>query len=205
MRSMYIGSGDISALLAGINTKAQQHLLRRFVSDEIPYYNAKASPIDALRTGAILEERYFLLLPDNYFPQFKVVCDIKDVLKASIDFAKIENSKIVDFEELKTANLMDYLDIEDAHRNGNLDFIKKKYKNNYNQVQEQLLCSGLDEASLVFLAVYSYEDDVNYTRNIQESEYVKFRIKRDEQVINTILERAEIYQTIKNYYEPRRL
>ena len=69
MKSMYIGSGDVHALLMGRNTDGHQKLLRRFVSGEKPRYNAKASPIDALRTGAILEERYFITLGENFYSQ----------------------------------------------------------------------------------------------------------------------------------------
>ena len=68
----YIGSGDVHALMMGKDTKGHLALMQRFVSDVIPYYNAKASPIDALRTGAILEDRYFLTLPDGYFCQYVV-------------------------------------------------------------------------------------------------------------------------------------
>ena len=102
MISMYIGSGDVAALLAGMDTQTHQKLLQRFVSGEKPYYNAKASPIDALRTGAILEDRYLLTLPDNFFAQYVVVSKEMDVFKSSLDFAKIENGEVVDFDELKS-------------------------------------------------------------------------------------------------------
>lgn len=200
MKSMYIGSGDTSALLAGVGTKSHGKLLKRFVSNEIPHYNAKSSPIDALRTGAILEDRYALTLEDDYFPQHREVCSDLDVLRASIDFAKINKGEIVDFDELKTCNLTDYLEIEEAHRNANLEFVKKKYKNNYNQVNFQLLCSGLKSANLVFLVVYTYEDEVNENRIIKNGEFVKFRIERDEKLIDDIKSRAKIFQEIKNIY-----
>ena len=61
--TMYIGSGDIHSLMAGKDSKAHISLMQRFVSGIKPFYNAKASPIDALRTGAILEDRYLLFLP----------------------------------------------------------------------------------------------------------------------------------------------
>ena len=69
MISNYIGSGETPALLSGLGTKSFAKLLQRFVSDEVPVFNSKASPIDAMRTGAILEERYILILPDDYYPQ----------------------------------------------------------------------------------------------------------------------------------------
>lgn len=200
MISMYIGSGDVSSLLAGLNTQAYQKLLQRFVSNEKPNYNAKASPIDALRTGAILEERYFLTLPDEYYQQYPVVCKDMDVLKASIDFAKLDNGKVIDFDELKTCNFDDYLLLQTAHSEGNLDYVKKNYKANYNQIQEQLLCSGLSEANLVFLVVYSYDDEENMNRNIKPNEFIKFRIKEDKDVMLQIVKRAEIFQKIKDYH-----
>ena len=61
MKTMYIGSGDIKSLMSGKSTQAHLSLLRRFVSDVKPFYNAKASPIDACRIGAILEDRYLLI------------------------------------------------------------------------------------------------------------------------------------------------
>ena len=87
MNSMYIGSGDIHALMSGKDTASHLSLLRRFVSGVKPYYNAKASPIDALRTWAILEDRYLLTLPENYFTQFVVVSEEMNVFKCSVDFA----------------------------------------------------------------------------------------------------------------------
>lgn len=203
MKSMYIGSGDVLALLAGLQTKAHQKLLRRFVSNEKPYYNAKASPIDALRTGAIIEDRYGLILPDNYYPQFKVICEIQDVLTCSLDFAKLEKGNIVDFQELKSCSFNDFLEFENYRTNldKGIEYIKKRYKSNYNQVQEQLLCTSLDSAELVFVAVYTYEDEINYNREIKENEIIKFRIKRDEQVISKIIERSNIFQIIKDAYK----
>ena len=47
--TMYIGSGDVHALMSGKNTKSHIALMQRFVSGIKPYYNAFASPIDALR------------------------------------------------------------------------------------------------------------------------------------------------------------
>ena len=200
---MYIGSGDCSALLAGKDTASHLKLLQRFVSDEMPYYNAENSPIDALRTGAILEDRYLLNLPNDYYAQYKITCREHDVLKSTIDFAKIQNGNIVDFDELKTCNFNDFIKFEEFKNSSPsqyIPFIKKAYKNNYNQVQFQLLCSELTEANLVFLVVYDYNDDENRTRDIKENEYIKFRIQRDESVISLIEERAQIFQTIKNYY-----
>ena len=197
MKSMYIGSSDIGALLAGQNTLSHKKLLQRFVSDEKPYYNAENSPIDALRTGKILEARYLHTLPDDYYEQHKSVCPEMDVLVSSIDFARLDSGKIIDFDELKTAQFDDFLKIQEAN---SIDYIKKKYKSNYNQIQSQLLCSGLDSANLVFLVVYTYEDEINYNRDIKENEIIKFRIQRDNEVINKIKERALPFQQLKDFY-----
>jgi hypothetical protein len=196
MKSMYVGSGDTNALLAGLNTLSHQKLLQRFVSNEKPYYNAKNSPIDALRTGAILESRYLLTLDNSYYEQYKSICTELNVLKSSIDFAKLDSGKIVDFDELKTANFDDFLKIKE----GGIEYVKKKYKNNYNQVQFQLLCSGLESANLVFLVVYTYEDEINQEREIKANEVTAFRIERDNKVIDKIRERALIFQQIKDFY-----
>lgn len=197
MKSMYIGSGDTSSLLAGKKTLAYKKLLQRFVSDEKPYYNSKASPIDALRTGAILEDRYLLFIDDDFYSQCKVVCNDFDVLLSTLDFAKYKNDKVTEFQELKTCQFDDFLKLQNA----DIDYIKKKYKNNYNQVQQQLLCSGLESATLVFLIVYEYDDEINYNRDISDDQIIKFGIKRDELVISNIIERASYFQTIKDLYE----
>lgn len=202
MNTMYIGSGDITALLSGKSTESHQKLLRRFVSGELPYYNALASPIDACRTGAILEGRYMLTLPDDYFSQVKVASDEMDVFRCSLDFARVEKGKVVDFDELKSISINDFIEINAMQDYDELlNAVRKKYKHYYNQVQEQLYCTGLDEANLVFLCVYSYDDEENYTRDIQPNEVLKVRIYRDEEVINMIKERGMIFQQIKDYYE----
>jgi hypothetical protein len=194
--TMYIGSGDVAALLSGKDTKAHISLMQRFVSGEKPYYNAKASPIDALRTGAILEDRYLLTLPEHGYAQYKVASAEMDVFVATLDFAYIENGKVVDFEELKTVFFDDFLRIQAE----GADLKKTPYKKYYSQIQEQLYCSGLSAAWLVFLAVYSYDDDENLCREIQPNEYLKMRIERDEEAIEQIKERGRIFQQIKDYY-----
>jgi hypothetical protein len=195
--TMYIGSGDVSALFSGRETKSHISLMQRFVSGEKPYYNARASPVDALRTGAILEDRYLLVLPEEYYPQFVVESEEMDVFKSSLDFARIEKGKVVDFDELKTCSFDDFLLL----RENGVDFKKGAYKKYYNQIQEQLYCTGLPSANLVFLVAYSYVDEENYSREIQENEYVKFRVNRDESVISLIKERGKIFQQIKDYYK----
>jgi hypothetical protein len=198
---MYIGSGDVAALMAGKETDTHAKLLRRFVSGEKPYYNAKNSPIDALRTGAILEERYDKIKTDDYYAQYVVQSTEMDVLKASIDFAKLDAGKVIDFDELKTVSFDDFLTLQSlAEKPDSQKEIKKRYKKYYYQIQQQLYCTGIDEANLVFLVVYSYDDEENYNRDVQPNECLVFRIHRDEEVINAIKERAQIFQQIKNYY-----
>lgn len=200
---MTIGSGDIGDLLAGKNTKSHLSLFEKFISESPPHYNAIASPIDAFRAGAILEDRYYQILEDGYLPQVKAFNPSLDVIKVTIDFALIHKNKIVDFDELKSINLDDFFSLEKI-KNKEYDeyiiYIKKYYKKYYNQVQSQLFATGLDEANLVFLVVYSYNDSDNYERIIQPNEFIKFRIKRDDIVISSIKERASIFQSIKNYY-----
>ena len=203
MKSMTIGSGDVSKLLLNKETKGFQDLLRRFVSDEKPNYNALNSPIDALRTGAILENRFFLILPDDYYPQHVVCSSEMDVFKSSIDFARLDKGNVVDFDELKTCFYTDFVNFQpyvNADYNLYIEYIKKSYKANYNQIQQQLYVTGLNEANLVFLSVYEYDDAVNMRREIKENEYIKFRIKRDEEVISLIKERGKLFQDIKNYF-----
>lgn len=203
--NLTIGSGDISALMAGKDTKTFGDLMRKFVDENKPYYNALASPIDALRTGAILEQNYLKLLSDDYFIQYKVSNEEMDVFTSSLDFAKINGGKVVDFDELKTIHLTDYIDyiqtLIPLSQEKQQHVIKKTFKKYYNQIQIQLFCSNLESANLVFLAVDSYDDDENMLREIQENEYAKFRIYRDEKIISQIKEKAIIFQTIKNYFK----
>ena len=198
--TMYIGSGDVAALMSGKDTKSHSALLQRFVSGVKPYYNAKASPIDALRTGAILEDRYLQNLPDNYFSQYVVESDDMDVFRCSIDFALVDEGAVVDFDELKSVGFDDFISIASKDEDEIIPYIKKKYKNYYYQIQEQLYCTGLPSANLVFLCVYSYDDDENYYRDIEEGDYRKVRVPRDEAAIASIKARGEIFQRIKDYY-----
>lgn len=203
--NLTIGSGDISALMAGINTKTFGDLLRKFVDEDKPYYNALASPIDALRTGAILEQNYLKLLSDDYFIQYKVTNEEMDVFTSSLDFAKINNGKVVDFDELKTIHFTDYINlIQPLILESEIEqkkAILKAFKKYYYQIQVQLFCAKLESANLVFLSVDSYNDEENMLREIQENEYFKFRIHRDEHVIDLIKEKAIVFQLIKNHFK----
>lgn len=203
--TMYIGSGDIHSLMAGKDSKAHISLMQRFVSGIKPYYNAKSSPIDALRTGAILEDRYLLFLPMWYIPQFVVRSKEMDVFKASLDFAEIKDGKLHDFTELKTVYLNDYIDNIQPIKGNNdllLSYLKKRHKDYHNQVQEQLYCTELESCNLSFLCVNSYDDEENYHRIITEDDFTTVRVPRDEKIINAIKARGQIFQQIKNnYYE----
>jgi hypothetical protein len=205
--NMNIGSGDIPSLLMGLQTKGYADLWRKFLDENPPYYNSFASPIDALRTGAILERNYLDILDSDYFFQIKRTYPEMDVFTCSIDFGKFAGGKLVDFDELKTIWLTDYLEviqsIKDLNGQSQTDAIKKKFKNNYNQVQDQLMCAELDSANLVFMSVESYDDDVNARRLINPEDVTKFRINRDETVIQQIKERGQIFQQVKDNFNGR--
>ena len=200
-----LGSGDTSKLLSGKQTKGFASLLQKFVADDRPYWNSLGSPLNALRTGAILEPVYLRNLSDNYYAQYKSTCKEFDCLTASIDFAKLEDGNVVDFDELKTIFLTEYIEkivpLSELSQKEQTEYIKKKFKANYEQVQFQLLCTDLESANLVFLSVESYDDIENELREIEENDYKKFRITRDEMVIAKIMERATIFQTIKNFIQ----
>jgi hypothetical protein len=203
--NLYIGSGDVKSLLMGKETKGYQDLFRKFVSETTPYYNALASPIDALRTGAILEEKYLLTLANSYYPQVKSYSKEMDVFSSSLDFAKMEAGKIADFDELKTIWFTDFVELIQPMQSlseSELQVkIQKDFKTYYNQIQEQLYTTELDSCNLVFLAVMSYDDDVNYLREIKENEVIKLRIHRNQSVIDKIKEAGQIFQTIKNNFK----
>ncbi len=202
MGYLRLGSGNTASLLAGKNTKTHKKLMSLFISEEQPYYNALASPIDALRTGAILEDRYFLTLSDEWYSQYRVESEEMNVFVAHLDFAKIEKGKVVDFEELKTCELDSYFKILALKDKPTelLNYVKKYYKDNYNQIQQQLFCTGLNSAWLVYLGVDSYDDEVNKKRDVKEHELTRVRIQRDESVISKIKERGQIFQKIRDYY-----
>lgn len=202
--SAYIGSGDVAAMMSGKDSKAYLSLMQRFVSNEIPVRNAKQSPIDALRTGAILEERFYLTLDDSWFYQHFVQSEDMDVFKATLDFAQIQEGSVVDFIELKTVGFNDYITSIEPIRDDKqalLEFLKKKHKSYYYQVQEQLYCTGLEKAHLCFLSVTSYDDEENYLRIINSHEYTMVEVERDDKVIEQICKRGEIFQTIKNNFK----
>lgn len=201
LSTLYIGSGDVHALMMGRTSAGYLRLLQRFVSGIVPHYNALASPIDALRTGAILEERFFQTLPFEWFPQYRVQSDEMDVFRASLDFAKLDEGRVVDFIELKTVNLDEYIENIQPIVDDNdalLEFLRRKRPSYYNQIQEQMYCAGLDVAHLVFLSVTSYDDAENYARDIKDNEYVMVTVPRDNDTINEIKEKGKLFQTIRD-------
>lgn len=201
LSTLYIGSGDVHALMMGRTSAGYLRLLQRFVSGIVPHYNALASPIDALRTGAILEERFYQTLPFEWFPQYRVQSDEMDVFRASLDFAKLDEGRVVDFIELKTVNLDEYIENIQPIVDDNdalLEFLKRKRPSYYNQIQEQMYCAGLDMAHLVFLSVTSYDDAENYARDIKDNEYVMVTVPRDNDTINEIKEKGKLFQTIRD-------
>ena len=204
MISTYIGSGDVAAMMAGKDSKTYQSLMQRFVSNEIPVHNAKESPIDALRTGAILEECFYQTLDDSWFAQYFVQSKEMDVFKATLDFAQLKDGEVSNFIELKTVGFNDYVSLIEPIRDDNaalVEFLKKKHKAYYYQIQEQLYCTGLSDAQLCFLSVTSYDDDENYLRDIKEHEYTLVIVERDDKVIDAIKQRGEIFQLIKNNFK----
>lgn len=201
LSTLYIGSGDVHALMMGRTSAGYLRLLQRFVSGIVPHYNALASPIDALRTGAILEERFYQTLPFEWFPQYRVQSDEMDVFRASLDFAKLDEGRVVDFIELKTVNLDEYIENIQPIVDDNdalLEFLRRKRPSYYNQIQEQMYCAGLDVAHLVFLSVTSYDDTENYARDIKDNEYVMVTVPRDNDTINEIKEKGKLFQTIRD-------
>ena len=206
--SLTIGSADAYKMLSGKKTKGFKDLMKKFILGNDVKYNAFASPIDALRTGAILENRFAEKTDKNYYSQYKSICKEYDCLVSTLDFAMLDDGKLVKFQELKPIFLTEYIDIilpiSEMVSNEYTSVIRKKFKSNYIQVQFQMLCSGLDKANLTFLSVDSYDDEHNKKRDIKESEYKTFQINRDEEVINKIKERAEFFQSIKNYLNDTR-
>ena len=197
--TMYIGSGDVHALMSGKDTKSHIALMQRFVSGVKPYYNAFASPIDALRTGAILENRYLLTLPDNYFAQYVVRSDEMDVFKCSIDFARIDKGKLTDFDELKTLYLSDYLDFIEPIKHDNralVEYVRKKHKAYYYQVQEQLDGAGkLREGNAVHAVLAQAE---HRKGDVKQSRLRLHARERHEHYVGGYAEYAEVSDEIRD-------
>lgn len=191
---MRIGSGQIKYLLAkNKQTKSYKTFLAQLLGIEKIIYNAYASPIDALRIGQITEDRYYLQLCDEWLPQIKVICKDLNILVSTLDFAILENNKVQRFREVKSINFNEFIALDE-----NTD-IKKKYKDYYNQVQAQLLCSDLNEAELVFICVENYDDELAMQRVIKENEIKVYKVSKDEEVQSLIVENAKPFQVLKDY------
>ncbi len=205
MSYLTIGSADAPKLISGKHTKGYADLWRKFLDENPPYYNSFASPIDALRTGAILEVPYFNSLPDDYFVQVKKHHDEFNAMTSSLDFSRLDKGKVIEFEELKTIHISDYIDLIVAMRKMSKDeqqeTIRKKFRNNFIQIQFQLSCTGLDSAKLSFLSVESYDDEVNARRVITDDDVTKFDVFRDKEIITLIEERAQMFQQVKDHFK----
>ncbi len=195
---MRLGSGNTTALLQGKNTGGFKKLLIDFIADEPQNRNALNSTIHALRTGAILEEVMYKYLPDTYMSQVRVQSEELDVLTSTLDFAILDKGKVMYFIEMKTVNFNSFLEISES--TDRLEYIKKKYKNYYNQVQQQMLVTGLKLCTLMFVVVYDENNDSeNWNREIKKNEIIEIKVPFDENVSNKIKERAIIFQQIKDY------
>lgn len=195
-----IGSGDIKDLLAGQNTKQHSKLWDKFLSDDRPHYNARNTPIDQLRTGAILEERYYDYLPDYYLAQGKITSKEMDVLTVTLDFSSTKSEY---FEELKSVYFDDFIILQKEQAKGYksfLNFIKKRYSIYYNQIQSQLYATGYNIGCLTFIVVYSYVDADNLSREIKPNELIKIMVPKDKNVISDIKHRLTPFQQVKDFY-----
>lgn len=191
-----IGSGSVKFLLAkNKDTKSYKGFIEQFFGIKQIDYNAYFSPIHALRIGQITEDRYYEILEDDWYSQVRVVCPECKVLQASIDFAKMEKNKVTEFQEVKTINFDEFIHIDSEYN------VKKKKKAYYEQIQHQLLCTGLDQCTLTFICVFDYNDETAYTRVIKPREIKQLTVKRDEVIIKKILECAEPFELLRRNYE----
>jgi hypothetical protein len=187
-----IGSGDVNVLIAkNKTTKTYKGFIEKFFGITTIIYNAYASPIDHFRVGQILEDRYYEYLSDDWYTQVKTTNEDCPVLVSTLDFARLEQGKVVEFEECKTINFLDFIAIGEDYD------IKKKKRPAYNQVQHQLYTSKLDFCTVVFICVYDYDDEHNRNRVIEDKDIKKFEVYRDEEVITQILEQAQPFNQFK--------
>lgn len=198
MAFLTLSSSDAPVLLSGMETQGYRKLLRKFSGELQPEYNSLASPIDALRTGSIIEQRYLLSTPINYFSQYFAQSKEMDVFTAHIDFAIMEGGKIVDHEEVKSVEFSDFIKLKSV--DDPEPYILKSYKNNYIQLQQQLICTGNDSGQLVFICVHSYDDAENYSRIIVDKDIVRFRINRNEEMIDNLMRRARPFQYFRDWH-----
>jgi len=195
---MRIGSGQTTKLLQKTTSKGFRDLIAEFVKGETEYPDAMKSPIDSFRAGAILEEVMYKYMPDEYLPQIRIISRVYDVMTSTLDFAVPQGNWVSRFTEMKSINFEDFLKLN-AEKN-KLDYIKTKYKNYYNQVQQQLFVTDLPEGTLMFIPVYDAKDDEsNRNRVIYDYEIIQIPITPDARIQSLIEERAKFFQSLKNF------
>lgn len=194
---MRIGSGNIKDLLQDKNSKGFKKLLIDFIKDEPINRNALNSPIQQFRTGAILEEVMYKSMPEKYMAQVRVKSDLFDIMTCTLDFALLEKGKVTYFVEMKTLNFDSFISLYSS--SNKLEYVKKYYKSYYNQVQEQMLVTGLKVCTIMFVVVLSDDDNDNWNRVFKKEDIVNVVVPFDEIVGNKILERISFFQQIKDF------
>lgn len=194
---MRIGSGNVKDLLQDTKTKGFKNLLIDFIKDEPQYRNALNSPIQQFRTGVILEEVMYKSMPDNYMAQVRVQSKEYDIMTCTLDFALLDKGKITYFVEMKTLNFDSFISLFSA--TNKLDYVKKHYKSYYNQVQEQMLVTGLKTCTIMFVVVLSDDDNDNWNRVFKKGEKLDVVIPFDKKVGDKIIERIKFFQQIKDF------
>lgn len=194
---MRIGSGNVKDLLQDVNTKGFKKLLIDFIQDEPQNRNALNSPITQFRTGAILEEVMYKYMPDIYMAQVRVQSKEYDIMTCTLDFALLEKGEVTYFVEMKTLNFDSFITLYSTANK--LDYVKKHYKSYYNQVQEQMLVTGLKTCTIMFVVVLSDNDNENWNRVFNKEDIVNVVVPFDEKVGNKIIERIKFFQQIKDF------
>lgn len=194
---MRIGSGNVKDLLQDVNTKGFKKLLIDFIQDEPQNRNALNSPITQFRTGAILEEVMYKYMPDIYMAQVRVKSKEYDIMTCTLDFALLEKGEVTYFVEMKTLNFDSFITLYSTANK--LDYVKKHYKSYYNQVQEQMLVTGLKTCTIMFVVVLSDNDNENWNRVFKKEDIVNVVVPFDEKVGNKIIERIKFFQQIKDF------
>ena len=195
---MRIGSGNTKDLLQDVKTKGFKNLLISFIKDEPEHRNALNSTTPQFRTGAILEEVMYKKMPDCYLPQVRVQSKDFDSLTCTLDFAIMEKGSVLYFVEMKSLNFDSFIALYSAENK--LDFVKKHYKSYYNQVQEQMLVTGLKTCTLMFVVVYDENNDAaNWNRTFGKDEIINIAVPFDKEVGDKIIERVGFFQLIKDF------
>lgn len=194
---MRIGSGHVKDLLQGVETKGFKDLLVKFIKDEPENRNALNSPIQQFRTGAILEEVMYKSMPDSYMAQVRMQSKDYDIMTCTLDFALLDKGKVTYFVEMKTLNFDSFISLYSTANK--LDYVRKYYKSYYNQVQEQMLVTGLKSCTIMFVVVLSDDDNENWNRVFNKEDIVNVVIPFDQKVGDKIIERIKFFQQIKDY------